>query len=244
MLTSNKLFWLCALFLLLLSTCAQTILAPSSSPTPEEGTPTGEATTTGTPLPSSESSTPQVTQIPQKFLPIIEKLASSYDLTPDKITLVSIEAVDWSDSCLGVNRPGIACLEVITPGYRLIFETPKGEVEVHANLDVSAFYILSSGSGIKGQVLVINACPGPMRPGQTCPDIPYLGIIQIRDESGNPIAEIYTAEDGSFQVDLPPGTYILTNPSEEEYPMATSQPISVTPGEYSQVQFVIDRGMR
>ncbi len=115
---------------------------------------------------------------------------------------------------------------------------------MHTTLDVSIFYILSFESGIKGEALLINACPGPVRPGQICPDIPYVGLIQITDENGLPIAEISTMDDGSFQVDLPPGSYLLTIPSGDAYPIATSQPVSVHPGEYSPVRFVIDRGMR
>lgn len=36
--------------------------------------------------------------------------------------LVSVEAVDWPDACLGAARADEMCAEVITPGYRIVLE--------------------------------------------------------------------------------------------------------------------------
>ncbi len=33
--------------------------------------------------------------------------------------LTSIEAVEWPDACLGVANPGVACADVVSPGYRV-----------------------------------------------------------------------------------------------------------------------------
>jgi hypothetical protein len=143
-----------------------------------------------------------------------------------------------------VYRPGIACLDVITPGYKIIFGTPNGQIEVHTNLAATAYRVLAADSGIKGQALVGPACPGPVRIGQECPDQPYQGVIQILDSSENPVAEITTAEDGTFQVDLPSGDYILTLPEGNKFPIAAPQPVSVLAGQYSQVQFLLDSGIR
>ncbi len=88
MFTRKNLFLLCALFLLLLSACAQTTPIPSSSPTPAEIPPTEAVTNTPTPLPPSETPTAQETQVPIKFLPVVEKLAQSYGLNPDDVRLL------------------------------------------------------------------------------------------------------------------------------------------------------------
>lgn len=244
MLASRKLPSLAVIFLLALTACAPASLSSTQSPTPGDTIPTTGITAMPTLSPVPETPKLRVTQMPEKFPPVIGVLAASYGLSSNEIALVSIEAMDWSNSCLGIERPGIACLDVITPGYRLIFTTPKGEIEVHTNLDASVFYIVPSGSGIKGQALVTSACPGPVQPGKVCPNQPYLGIIQVTDQTGNIFAEISTAEDGSFQVDLPPGDYLLTLPPGNKHPIATSLSFSVVPGEYNQVQFLIDSGMR
>ena len=59
------------------------------------------------------------------------------DLTPDKIKLVSTEAVDWPDSCLGVSTEGIMCSQVVTPGFRVVLEADGKQVEYHTNQDAS-----------------------------------------------------------------------------------------------------------
>lgn len=42
----------------------------------------------------------------------------SYDLL-----LVSTEAVEWSDACLGLAAPDELCAQVITPGYRVVLSS-------------------------------------------------------------------------------------------------------------------------
>lgn len=52
--------------------------------------------------------------------------------------LVSIEAVDWSSACLGVQVPGIACAEVVTPGYLVQVahnRRPSLPYQVHTSRD-------------------------------------------------------------------------------------------------------------
>ncbi len=47
--------------------------------------------------------------------------------------MVSVEAVDWPDGCLGVQTPGVMCTMVITPGYRVILEADGKQYEYHTN---------------------------------------------------------------------------------------------------------------
>jgi hypothetical protein len=67
----------------------------------------------------------------------ISKLAENLGITPDKIKLVSTEAVDWPDSCLGVSVEGIMCSQVVTPGFRVVLEADGKQVEYHTNQDAS-----------------------------------------------------------------------------------------------------------
>lgn len=49
----------------------------------------------------------------------LEDLAQRLSVPVEEISVRYAEAVDWPDSCLGVAVPGQACLDVITPGFRI-----------------------------------------------------------------------------------------------------------------------------
>jgi hypothetical protein len=66
----------------------------------------------------------------------VSALSKNLGLTPDQIKIVSTEAVDWPDSCLGVSVEGIMCSQVVTPGFRIILEA-NGKQEYHTNQDGS-----------------------------------------------------------------------------------------------------------
>jgi hypothetical protein len=65
----------------------------------------------------------------------IAALSGSLGLTVDKIRLVSTEAVEWPDGCLGVAEEGLVCTQVITPGFRVILEANGRQVEYRTNED-------------------------------------------------------------------------------------------------------------
>lgn len=48
-------------------------------------------------------------------------------------TLVSVQEVDWPDSCLGAPLQDEACAQVITPGYRIIVNSGVETFEYHAS---------------------------------------------------------------------------------------------------------------
>jgi hypothetical protein len=66
-----------------------------------------------------------------------EALATQLGLPKTAITLVSLEAVDWPDGCLGITFSDMACITVITPGYRIILEANGQTYEYHSNKDGS-----------------------------------------------------------------------------------------------------------
>ena len=60
-------------------------------------------------------------------------LSDDYGISTDKVTLIKIEPVNWPNSCLGVEIENQMCLDVISSGYRIVFDTPQGEFVFHTN---------------------------------------------------------------------------------------------------------------
>ncbi len=69
-----------------------------------------------------------------------EDLAQRLSVAVDQIQLVSVEAVDWSDTSLGCPQPGMMYAQVITPGFRVILEAGGQRYEYHT--DTGRFVVL------------------------------------------------------------------------------------------------------
>ena len=54
------------------------------------------------------------------------------------------ERIDWPDSCLGVNTPGLVCLQVITLGFRFVVTAAPGPfAEYHTDLNGHSVFVAS-----------------------------------------------------------------------------------------------------
>ena len=73
-----------------------------------------------------------------------EDLASRLALPADEVSFVEITAVEWSDSSLDCPQPGMSYMQVITPGYRIIFEVNGQPYEYHSNGDSNFVYCNNS----------------------------------------------------------------------------------------------------
>ena len=64
---------------------------------------------------------------------------------------------------------------------------------------------------LHGTVLAGPTCPVQHNPPDpACADRPVIGAeIVVTNLAGDPVAHATTAADGSFQLELPPGTYVL-----------------------------------
>jgi hypothetical protein len=72
-------------------------------------------------------------------------LAEKLQVDAGAIEVVSIEEVEWPDSCLGVQDPNTMCAQVITPGYTVVLSANGQQYEYHTNADGSSV-ILASGA--------------------------------------------------------------------------------------------------
>ncbi|MEN4012099.1 MAG: hypothetical protein AB1453_06540 [Chloroflexota bacterium] len=71
------------------------------------------------------------------FQTIRQSIADRIGTNADQLHLREITAVEWPDGCLGLAAPDQMCIQVITPGYRLIVEAEGKTYEVRTNLDGS-----------------------------------------------------------------------------------------------------------
>lgn len=49
-------------------------------------------------------------------------LASRLGANAEEWKVVSVEFMEWPDACLGVSEPGVACAQVITPGFKIVLD--------------------------------------------------------------------------------------------------------------------------
>jgi hypothetical protein len=105
----------------------------------------------------------------------------------------------------------------------------------------------SSGeSGITGTVMMGPNCPVEYE-GQHCPNSPYAATLIIRRPgSDRDVASVRSGQDGSFQLDLEPGDYVIipVMPNPGGPPYAEPQQVAVEPGQYTRVTILYDSGVR
>lgn len=64
-------------------------------------------------------------------------LAADLGIDPAEPRLISIEEVLWGDASLGCPEPGMAYIQMIVPGYRLVFEHAGQGYEYHTDQEGS-----------------------------------------------------------------------------------------------------------
>lgn len=89
--------------------------------------------------PTIEEPTPS--HIPVDLTPAqraaLTALSEQLNLSVDKITLISTEAITWPDGCLGIVRMGVICTQAEVPGFKIILEADGQKYEFHTNQDGS-----------------------------------------------------------------------------------------------------------
>ena len=72
-------------------------------------------------------------------------LADELDVDEADFRLASSEGMGWSDTSLGCPQEGMAYAQVLTPGYRLVFDLAGTSYPVHTNSDGSHMVICEDG---------------------------------------------------------------------------------------------------
>jgi len=65
----------------------------------------------------------------------VAALSANLGLSTDEVTVVTTKAVEWPDSCVGIEGPQQSCAQVITPGFQIVLEANGKQVAYHTNED-------------------------------------------------------------------------------------------------------------
>jgi hypothetical protein len=127
----KKMIYLFALLALAMAACGPAATEPATA-TDLPPTPTQFVPPTDTPAPDGDLTPAQRAAI--------DHLAATLGIPADQVELVSAEAVEWPDSCLGILVHGVACAEAITPGFNILLEAGGLQYEIHTNEDGTALH--------------------------------------------------------------------------------------------------------
>jgi hypothetical protein len=124
---------------MLLAACASPVdvQVPTMMPAATTQAPTGTPQPSSVPRQPEVSPLPLLTRIPVDVPPAqraaIQALAAALGINTDQVKVVSVEAVEWPNGCLGVQRMGVMCTQQIVPGFRIILEANGQRYEYHTN---------------------------------------------------------------------------------------------------------------
>ena len=102
-----------------------------------------------------------------------------------------------------------------------------------------------AGTGLQGTVTIAPTCPVQRVGGPACV-APLAATISVRNTSGQEVSRFRSASDGTFKLDLAPGTYTLVGISSGPAGLPRPIPVTVTvvDGQYAQVNVMFDSGIR
>jgi heat shock protein HslJ len=95
-----------------------------------------------TTVPTGSPSLP--TLPPEAVLSAQQWLASQLNTAADQVRIVELEQAEWTDSCLGLGRLDESCLQAITPGWRVVFESNGVTYEVRTDETASTVRLAPS----------------------------------------------------------------------------------------------------
>ena len=78
-----------------------------------------------------------------------KSLSVSLGISKDSFRIISSELVDWPDASLGCPKQGYLYAQVITNGYKLLFEYNETTYQLNTNMDGSNILICDTPSNIE-----------------------------------------------------------------------------------------------
>ena len=63
----------------------------------------------------------------------VNDLAAKLKIASEAVQVVSVSAVDWSDTSLGCPQPGMFYAQVIVQGYKIVLSAGDQQIEYHSD---------------------------------------------------------------------------------------------------------------
>ena len=101
----------------------------------------------------------------------------------------------------------------------------------------------TAASGIRGTVVLGPTCPVQHAGASPCLT-PYPATLVVTDSDDRQVARTTARADGSFEVILPPGEYVILPRPGNPFPQAQPLDVTVVPGQFAEVQINYDTGVR
>lgn len=92
---------------------------------------------------------------------------------------------------------------------------------------------------VRGTVVVGPPCPAERSNGDC--ERPVATLVQITLLDGTPVEQVRSGRDGTFEVGLPPGTYVFHVGDLRGAMLSTPETVKVEAGRLSEVRLVLDR---
>ena len=129
----NRLLIASATLALLVSACA----AGPGSPGETDPTTTTPPASTPSPDDSDDGRTGELDQATLDAL--VEQASEETGVGGDEISVVTAEAVTWSDGSIGCPEEGMGYTQALVPGYRVVLDVAGEEIHYHAGSDGEFF---------------------------------------------------------------------------------------------------------
>jgi len=117
----------------LLAACGQSGIAPL--PTATVSSPTQPVPTVSVPTQPAPTGTPIRVDLSPAQRAAMQALVAAINVPIEQVQLVSTEAVQWPDGCLGIVRMGVMCMRGPIDGFRIILAANGQQYEFHTNQD-------------------------------------------------------------------------------------------------------------
>ena len=161
--------------------------AGAAAPTPEPG---ASPFPLDTPAPSANETVPGEIEAAARKL-----LADELGADEGDFRLDGSESVAWSDTSLGCPQEGMAYAQVLTPGYKLVFNHAGASYQVHTNSDGSDM--------VNCRDREADASVSPLDTPAAPADDPVPGDIETA--ARKLLAEELGADEGDFRLDSSEG---------------------------------------
>ena len=134
----NRIAIASATLAILLAACAAGAPSETQSPTVSPIPPLMESPSESPAAPTEDDG--NMGDVDQQIIDeVVQQAAEDTGVGADEITVVTAEAVTWSDGSIGCPQEGMAYTQALVPGFRIVLDVAGEEIHYHAGSDGEFF---------------------------------------------------------------------------------------------------------